>query len=58
VINYKNGDTAKLGYMQHLLIYTICTFVRSTLQKENNAANITATLFKIFKIATNKGVLT
>jgi hypothetical protein len=41
VSNYKNGDNAKLGYMQHILEYTICTCVRSTLQKENNAANVT-----------------
>lgn len=39
--NYKNGDTAELGYMQRILIYTICTCVRSTLQKENNGANVT-----------------
>jgi hypothetical protein len=27
--------------MQHILIYSICTCVRSTLQKENNAINVT-----------------
>jgi len=41
MINYNNGDTAKLGYMRHLLIYIICTCVRSTPPKKNNAVDVT-----------------